>query len=128
MSARTELRDAGAALACELLDDNELGVALSFSNNGEAAVSLIGDAGPASLAESEEVGADIEIIRRVFSIPKQPNFPPDATAPSGGIRAESQITYESAAWTVKNVDDGGLGAIYELTAQRVIPVRLGGRS
>lgn len=123
MSARSEARDAAAAATLQI--HSQLGITFGFSNNGEAAVTLIGSVGPGQLAGTEEVNADAEEDIRTFYAARQTSFPPDTDASIGGIRIESEITYESSQWEVLSITESGGGAVYAMTARRLQPTRLG---
>lgn len=73
----------------------------------------------------EFVSTRSQKFRTTFYIPRQPNFPP-----TGGIRVDSLIVADcgdgSATWHVVNIDDGGIGALYELSVEREIPIRTQG--
>lgn len=119
MSARTEIRDAHAALAKNVLA--QFGDTATYSNRGVAGVTVYCDPGEESKDLAEELGCDVEETARRFFIPRQTSFPPSA-----GIATSDTLVYPTSGgytYFIKRWQADSLGAGYFVDAVREQPRR-----
>lgn len=72
----------------------------TYSHRGGAGVTVYGSPGKRQIEIVRQNGIDIELIQMSFTLPKQTNFPPDATKDGGGITIDDTLTLNGRVYYV----------------------------
>lgn len=90
----------------------ELGVSLSYTATGAAAVTVYGFVTGGGITV-EEIGASRKIDAVEFTIPRQTSFPPNA-----GISLYETIAYGDVTYSILGIDSDSLDAQFKLTCEK----------
>lgn len=127
MSLRSALQNAMAHAALQAC--KATGVQVSFDNLNGSPVTLWAMPLEGLTSEGAELGSIVDNTERVWSIPRQTNFPPDSTDEATyGIRTDALLTFPASGgqvYSARSIQADSLGATFRLTTKRTIAKRTG---